>query len=203
MRAIPSIEIAHRGDFALLANARGYVDAVEVGTDQGVFALEFLARFEGNWLFCVDPYEPFPDFPYERRGDYDAALQALMPYHGRFRFVLARSVDAAPWVGRVIRPQFVYIDASHRRPDVAEDLDAWWRVLSPGGMLAGHDYDTDHPGVIAAVDEFAAARGLIVRVTTERGSPPSWYLYRDEPAVLIQRFFREGDVANPQASAAP
>src|SRR5690242_11136051 len=106
---VPSEEIAHRVDFSILANARGYLDAIEVGTDQGVFAAEFLSRFKGNWLWCVDPYDPHADFPHDRSGDMLTAIQALAPYHGRFRFVRAKSVEAAPWVRRHIRPDFVYI----------------------------------------------------------------------------------------------
>lgn len=196
----PSEEISHRTDFALLANARGYKDAVEVGVDQGVFARDFLSRFQGNWLFLVDPYEPYPDFPYDRSGDQLVAAQALAPYHGRFRFVKARSVQAAPWVARVIHPDFVYVDGAHEEDDVRADLEAWWAVLPPDrGMLAGHDYDTDHPGVMLAVNRFAQEHGLIVRLTHEKTSPPSWYVYRREPDTLVHKFFQDSESPNPAA----
>lgn len=196
----PSTEISHRTDFSLLCNARGYKDAVEVGTDQGVFARDFLSRFKGNWLFCVDPYDALSDFPYDRSGDMLTAALALAPYHGRFRFVRARSVEAAPWVGTVIRPEFVYLDGSHEEGDVAADMEAWWSVLTETGLLSGHDYDPLHPGVVAAVNRFAKERGLVVRITREETSPTSWYIYKTEPVTLYHRLFRDGESPNPHAA---
>lgn len=202
---IPSEEIAFRHDFSILANARGYLDAVEVGTDLGVFAREFLSRFKGNWLLCVDPYAPHAEFKYDRTGDLLTAVQALAPFHGHFRFVRGRSPQVAPWVASVISPQFVYIDASHEETDVAADLDAWWRVLSDDGLLAGHDFDDCHPGVIAAVTRFADDRCLTVRLTHEKApSPPSWYIYKcanGEPAQLFHRFFRDAESQNERFEA--
>lgn len=183
-------------DFALLCNARGFKDAVEIGTDLGRFAKDFLDRFKGNWLFCVDPYEPHPDFSYDRSGDLIVAAQALAPHHGRFRFVRARSTDAVAWVARVISPEFIYIDGSHEEPDVTADLLAWWDILPTRGMLAGHDFDDDHPGVIEAVTAFAGARNLTVRLTHEKDAPPSWYIYKKEPEILFHRFFRFDESAN-------
>ncbi len=46
---------------------------------------------------------------------------------------------------------FVFIDASHDRESVGNDLSAWWPKVRPGGILAGHDYD--QPGVESAVDD--------------------------------------------------
>ena len=194
----PSPEISTRHDFSLLCNARGYKDAVEIGTDQGVFARQFLDRFNGHWLFCVDPYRPHPEFPYDRTIDAMVAVQALAPHLGRFRFVRMKSVEAVPVVRTFITPEFVYIDGSHVEADVAADLAAWWDVLPPYGMLAGHDYDAAHPGVVAAVNRFAQERDLCVRLTHETDFPPSWYAYRTEPETLMIRLFRSGSEPNPR-----
>lgn len=48
---------------------------------------------------------------------------------------------------------FVFIDASHDYESVSKDLAAWWPKVKPGGMFAGHDYTTYHPGVLQAVSE--------------------------------------------------
>lgn len=196
---IPSEEISHRTDFSILCNARGYRDAVEVGTDQGVFAADFLRRFEGNWLWLVDPYAPFEEFPYDRTGDMVTAAIALREFHGRYRFVRAPSVDAARWVPRHISPEFVYVDAAHDYESVRVDLEAWWEVPSLQ-MLAGHDFDeAHHPDVVRAVTEFARAQGLVVRTTHETDAPASWMIYRREPKTLYRRLFTGGELANPRA----
>jgi hypothetical protein len=197
----PSPEISHRTDFSILCNARGYRDAVEVGVDLGVFARGFLARFEGHWLVLVDPYGPHPDFPYDRTGDLVVAAQALAEFHGRFRFVRARSPDCVAWVRTFCRPEFIYIDGSHDEADVAADLGAWWEALPPDrGMLAGHDHDASHPGVVSAVERFARERGLVVRLTHEADAPASWYMYKREPEKLLRRLFTAGEVDNPRAA---
>jgi hypothetical protein len=196
----PSVEISHRADFSLLANARGYRDAVEVGVDMGVFAREFMGRFAGHWLYGIDHYGPFEDAPdCDRTVDMMVAIAALMPWHGRFRLIRGRSPDVIPMVRRFISPSFVYVDGSHDEPDVWADLCGWWDVLPPDGMLAGHDYHPDTPGVIAAVDRFAEERELVVRLTHETATPPSWSIYRTEPATLHRLFFDHGELVNPHA----
>jgi hypothetical protein len=196
-----SDEISHRHDLALLANARGYKDAVEIGTDQGIFAREFLNRFNGHWLICVDPYAPFAEWPYDRTIDLTVAAAALAHHHGRFRFIRRASPDAIPLVLAFCHPDIVYIDGSHEEDAVRADLEAWWDVLPSHGMLAGHDYDDVHPGVVAAVNRFARERGVVVRLTVEDGVfPPTYYIYRTEPPTLIHRYYRHGESANPHAA---
>jgi len=56
---------------------------------------------------------------------------------------------------------FIFVDADHSYEGCLADMRAWWPKLKPGGIFAGHDYSTvDFPGVVRAVDEFAAERGL-------------------------------------------
>jgi hypothetical protein len=197
---VPSEEIGHRVDFSILCNARGYLDAVEVGVDLGVFAREFLDRFRGHWLILVDPYLPYPEIGYDRTLDMMTAVHALTPHHGRFRFVRDKSPDCIPWVLTWIKPPtFVYIDGAHDEESVAADLRAWWGVIPEGGMLAGHDWDDLHPGVVAAVERFARERGLVVRLTHETRAP-SYYMYKGEPETLMVRMFREAEEPNPRRS---
>jgi hypothetical protein len=199
----PSTEIAFRHDFALLANARGYVDAVEVGVDQGVFAKAFLDRWRGSQLMLVDPYRPYPEMPYDRTLDGLTAIQALMPHHGRWRLIRDQSPEAIQSVMRFITaPEFVYIDGSHEESDVIRDLLAWWEVIPPHGLMAGHDFNAEHPGVTAAVEGFARERELVVRLTHETTFPASWMIYRTEPEKLFQRLFTDGETENPYAARA-
>ena len=37
---------------------------------------------------------------------------------------------------------FVYLDARHDFCAMIEDLEAYWPLVAPGGILAGHDYMT-------------------------------------------------------------
>ena len=51
----------------------------------------------------------------------------------------------------------VYIDASHDYESVKKDIDAWVKVVKPGGYLCGDDYVHCWPGVIKAVNEYFGA----------------------------------------------
>jgi SAM-dependent methyltransferase len=47
---------------------------------------------------------------------------------------------------------FVFIDGDHRYEAVVEDIKTAMRLLKPGGIMAGHDYNhSDWPGVQRAV----------------------------------------------------
>lgn len=57
--------------------------------------------------------------------------------------------------------EFVFLDGSHDRESVLDDIAAWAPKVKRGGILAGHDYNRiDSPQVIEAVDK-SQRRGLI------------------------------------------
>jgi len=58
----------------------------------------------------------------------------------------------------------IYLDASHEYEDVIADLGAYWKVLRPGGVLIGDDYEL-WPGVFQAVNEFAERLGQQVNTS--------------------------------------
>jgi predicted O-methyltransferase YrrM len=59
-----------------------------------------------------------------------------------------------------IRPNLIYLDASHDFMDVAIDLQLYWDLLAPGGVLVGDDYTIHWPGVIAAAKRHARDQRL-------------------------------------------
>lgn len=108
------------------------------------------------------------------------AAAVLAPYAGRARIIRGKSpavIEGLPWWVRD-HLGFVYIDGDHSYEAVATDIAAWWPILSEVGVLAGHDYDDTHPGVIQAVNEFAGAVGRQVYLTGS-DALPSWYIYKN------------------------
>jgi hypothetical protein len=67
-----------------------------------------------------------------------------------------------------VQVDLIYIDGGHREEEVAMDLNNYWNILRPGGVFTGDDYTSGWPGVIAAVDEFAARHSLPVRTGDRR-----------------------------------
>jgi hypothetical protein len=54
----------------------------------------------------------------------------------------------------------IYLDASHEKRPVRQNIDDAWSVLRPGGLVFGDDFSQDWPGVMAAVLEFAGEHHL-------------------------------------------
>lgn len=49
---------------------------------------------------------------------------------------------------------FVFIDAGHDYQSVTDDLTNWYPKIKTGGIIAGHDYFSEWPEVVLAVNDF-------------------------------------------------
>ena len=178
---IISPEILTRRDLPGLCAARGLLGvAVEIGTCTGDYADEFLSRWPGRMLICVDPYGPYGLDPYDREADRLSAIARLSRHGIRCRMI--REPDTDDLADRIVRcpgrPDLVFVDGDHDYEACGRDLKIWWRRLTPQGILAGHDYCEKLPGVIQAVDEFVAAHGLTLYLSHDL-EYQTWYVYRD------------------------
>lgn len=71
-----------------------------------------------------------------------------------------------------VAADFIYLDASHEEEDVYEDIQNYWEVLAPGGILLGDDWTWD--GVRLAAQRFAKEQHLSIHLLEEK-----WYLYKN------------------------
>lgn len=69
-----------------------------------------------------------------------------------------------------VQADLIYIDAAHDEEDVTLDIQRFWPLLRPGGVMFGDDYSENWPGVMAAADRFAIANGLELTVDAEKWS---------------------------------
>ncbi len=54
----------------------------------------------------------------------------------------------------------IFIDAAHDYESVNQDIQLWLPKVKPGGLLCGHDYSRDWPGVIRAVNVLLPQRQI-------------------------------------------
>jgi|SRR5580700_683848 predicted O-methyltransferase YrrM len=73
-----------------------------------------------------------------------------------------------------VTADFVYIDAGHEEEDVYDDLIHWWPLVTPGGIMAGDDFDLAWVGVVCAVNRFAKKRGLTIRTIDSKWMLQKW-----------------------------
>ncbi len=157
---------------------------VEVGTWKGRSAVAMARACESAVIVAVDTWLGAPEFwtwglDDPTRG---GGLNKRHGFPGVF-YTFAKNVKALGLHGRIcplplssaqaadvlrfhgVAADVVYLDAAHEYDAVASDLRAYWDLLRPGGTALGDDYcPAGWPGVVRAVDEFAASRGLRVRV---------------------------------------
>jgi hypothetical protein len=52
-----------------------------------------------------------------------------------------------------LSPDSVYIDGNHHYAECKADIEGWLELVKPGGLICGHDYFPNSPGVVDAVNE--------------------------------------------------
>lgn len=147
---------------------------IEVGSFVGESAI-FMARqmVSGGVILCIDTW-------YAGFDHYKGAPEKIQNHFGRpdfyYKFianVLANdcqdiilpfamdSRNAArvlKWMG--IQADLIYVDASHEQADVLEDLEAYWELVKPGGLLMADDISGHFPGVVHDWTEFLKRKNL-------------------------------------------
>lgn len=183
LRVVPS-----RLELPFLLNARRLTgSAVEVGVDEGIFSEYLLEYWHGHQLISVDPWLQMPTDEYTdtcntsqatMEEKYESTKLRLGRFGDRSSVWRETSVQAA---GRLTPGSldFVYLDARHSYEGVTEDLEVWFPLVRPGGIMAGHDYNDGvfvegvH-GVRSAVDAFFGVRAIPVRQTYTDLPSASW-----------------------------
>jgi hypothetical protein len=130
----------------------------EIGVAEGRNAESILQVLPMERLYLIDPYLPFIDGekPCDPQGYYNIAQARLTS--PKVKWLKMPSKEAASLISEKL--DFVYIDGDHHYNHVKEDLELYYPLLKPKGLLGGHDYCLPTPGVIKAVNDFASEHGL-------------------------------------------
>lgn len=137
---------------------------VEIGTFLGRGACAILAGLReggGGRLVCVDTFDGRGTSRHEEMKKLGA--EGMMKLHREATrnrglpdpfFYVGGSTDPKN-VGVFEREgvDWAFIDGSHDAQSVADDVFCWKDKVARGGILSGHDYHTDFPGVIEGVSQ--------------------------------------------------
>jgi hypothetical protein len=130
----------------------------EVGVYGGEGSRIFVESGKVRRLYAVDPWafdihDPKLGLELFSGADVEAAFDVLALAYPQQIFKIKA---ASPQVASCFHDgelDAVYIDADHSYAACAADIAAWTPKVKPDGIVAGHDYSTDWPGVIRAVNE--------------------------------------------------
>jgi hypothetical protein len=172
--------LQERACLADIANALELKKAVEIGTHQAFFAYEFMQRFRGT-ISLVDPWEieeefhPFFEKTSSRNQDLEIAKQKMSEFGSRVSFHRMTGTEFSKSVENE-SVDIVYIDGLHDHSSAQKDISDWYPKVKYGGIICGHDYNGEYPGVILAVDELRRRSGFEMHLTREYMS--SWWMLK-------------------------
>lgn len=163
-------------------NPEKQLNIIEVGTWVGESALALEAGLgqRGGTVWCVDHFKGQKD-SYKEDLEEDDLDDVAGQLGGPDRVQDMFSKNVGDKLGVTIKPivgeslaiakrldsqdaDLVFIDASHERVDVIEDIRAWIKHAGPKGIICGHDYNDKFPGVVDAVQETFGHLGIDVRI---------------------------------------
>jgi predicted O-methyltransferase YrrM len=151
--------------------------AAEIGVRGGSHAAFLIDELNISEIYLIDPYEDYPEYHTDWADDEvmsktEMEAKDALESFSSTKFVKEHSNEALSAVPNDI--DFVYIDGNHAHEYVKNDISNYYPILKEGGILAGHDYHDDWPGVVKAVDDFANDREL--RLHTDRFS--DWFFIK-------------------------
>lgn len=156
---------------SIVRDAKAGAVFVEVGCWKGLSTVYLGMAIEASGkpiiLHCVDTFtgSPGEQFHQDRVRESGGSVfpifrENLKRFAVKADVHITDSLSASNLFGDG-KVDFVFIDADHEEASVAADIIAWLPKIKPGGILAGHDYHGDWPGVPAAVDKLLPGRFLM------------------------------------------
>lgn len=194
--------INNRSEIGLFLDKQKFKSGIEVGVKRGGYADSLISK----WSYCrkyimIDPwlkqnfYDDYANVPNtEQNRIFNMAMNVVNKYSNRVEFIILRttSENAIPYLKGNFY-DYIYLDARHDYISVKNDINMYFALLKPGGIIAGHDYldstkvagnewlldskgkkNSDFKAVKSAVDEFAYKYKLNITLTNEKNK--SWMI---------------------------
>ena len=180
-----------------------------MGVKQGLYA-EILLK---KWKSCTNyklvdlwahqtNYEDIANVSNEKHESfYQETKTRLRQWADKTEYYKMLSTEASRLIADKIKEgqeslvDFIYIDARHDYCGVTEDLEHYWSLLKPGGIMAGHDYKSNDEvngqdwglcedgsrndsAVKGAVNDFFVPKGITVSVMYREQDWYSWMVQK-------------------------
>jgi len=132
---------------AQMCQALEFTQLAEIGTARGDYAYSLAHKNPQATIYCIDAWTTYEDYADIQ----DHAQMVTNSQKAKERLKSFQNVelmsdfshDALDKFGdRSL--DFVYIDANHSWPYIAQDVYEWSRKVKTGGIVAGHDYSETH-----------------------------------------------------------
>ena len=129
---------------------------VEIGSYKGRSSIAIAKAMRSDAVFyCVDTWSGDPEEPEEMKSHYYIDWLKNLFEHAFRKSIIPIRLPSASAVTLFPRESvdWVFIDGCHAYEQVKSDITLWKSRLKQGGLLSGHDYVSDCPGVMKAVNE--------------------------------------------------
>ena len=156
--SVSPLECAALAALSHLVNAKRIF---EFGTYKGVSTTQLILNLaEGGMVFTLDLPEDHPAYslpipkPEERSIAAEGGKGILIPRDLLDRVIFlsddSAKFDETPYLGSM---DLVFVDGAHSYEYVKSDSEKGWRMLRPGGIMAWHDCNANHPDVVRYIRE--------------------------------------------------
>lgn len=199
IKKIPQ-NISTREEIGSLLENEKFESGIEIGVQSGVYSNSIISKWNSCKTYVmVDPwlqqknYDDAANVENELQNQrFISSMNVVNRYSSRVEFFILRTTSekALPYLSGKLY-DFIYLDARHDYMSVKCDIEWYYPLVKPGGILAGHDYQDDNGGewkldkngnkissnkaVKSAVDEFAEKNKLVV-VTTNENNWKTWMI---------------------------
>ena len=152
----------------LLKDKKNLVGA-EIGVFKGGHALEMLKLLDIKTLSLVDAYGTYTSIvrggekTWDNSPEEKIAKETLRDYKDKIEWVKFWSNKAGIFF-QDESLDFVYIDGNHDYEFVLEDIELWTPKVKQGGIIGGHDYGGNFPGVEKAVKKYCGKNEIEYKV---------------------------------------
>jgi hypothetical protein len=156
------------GVFEKIINENNFKRVAEVGIGYGFHAKSILDNTKVDELFLIDPSQYYPNDQFAtdvlNYGGFEGLVKNIKTHltihETRYTWFRQSSLDITNEQIADESLDAVFLDADHSYEAVSKDLPFWFKKVRKGGYLLGDDYQSCHPGVSIAVNEFVKNNNL-------------------------------------------